>query len=173
MRERDSQRSRVYASDTALIKVAKPLPEVKDVERYCKRAFKSKRVQKAFPRSVKVWRPLVKVKDGRRCRRASGGVSSITIPRWARNEAVVTHELAHTFTLREHGSELAAHGWQFCQTYLKLTHILMGKEAHDTLKRAFKENRVKFRPPRKKRHLSPEQREQLVERMARAREARL
>jgi putative metallohydrolase (TIGR04338 family) len=121
---RDTQRSRVYASDPALIMLAKPLATVADVERFAERVFASKRVQAAFPKSAKWKRPLV-VKDGRGRRRACGWYGGIAIPIWARNEAVVLHELAHTICQREH-NWVAGHGWQFCAIYLKLALYMMG-----------------------------------------------
>jgi len=163
---RDTQRARVYKSDSALIAIAKPLPTVKDVERFTRRLLQMKRVKEAFPRSARYDVP--NVGDGRGRSRACGGEWEIKIPLWARNEAVVTHELAHTVALREFGrrGDAAFHGWQFCSVYLKLTLYGMGREAHDVLKAAFKVNRVKFTAPRAKRQLTDEQRQALADRLA-------
>ncbi len=163
MRERDTQRARVYKCDRILGDVADPLPSVKDVERYVKKVFNSKRVQAAFPKAMR-W-SLPKVGDGRGRRRACGWEGGIKIPLWARNEAVVLHELAHTITMREGGSE-AFHGWKFCATYLRLVLYLMGREKHDVLKTAFKANRVRFTEPRKRQPLDPERRAALIARLA-------
>lgn len=129
-----------------------------------KRVFGMKRVQDAFPRLRA--HDLPSVGDGRGRRRACGWSGGIKIPLWARNEAVVIHELAHTVTHRQHGYDTAAHGWQFCSVYLTLTLHAMGREAHDTLKRAFRENRVRYTAPRAKRELTDEQRQALADRLA-------
>lgn len=163
MRERDTQRSRVYKCDRDLMAVAGKLPDIRDVERFVRKVFASKRVQDAFPEAVR-W-SLPSVGDGRGRSRACGGATKIKIPRWARDEAVVLHELAHTVCLRQTRNE-AYHGWRFCATYLKLVLYLMGREAHDTLKASFKKNRVRFTEPRKRKPLDPERRAALVARLA-------
>lgn len=144
--ERDAQRSRVYASDRALIDIAKPLSTVTDVERYVKRVFGMKRVQDAFPKSrLSSWLPSVG--DGRGRTSARSSSSEIAIPRRYRNEAVVLHELAHAVCDHEYGLQVAGHGWQFCSIYLTLTLHAMGREARDVLKAAMTANRVRFQEP--------------------------
>lgn len=169
MRERDTQRARVYKCDRVLMETAAALPSVRDVERFVKKTFASKRVREAFPKAMRPTLPTVG--DGRGRRAACGGPGGIKIPTWARNEAVVLHELAHTICLRQGGRE-AFHGWQFCAVYLKLVLYLMGREAHNTLKAAFKANRVRFTEPRKRQPLSPEQAAALTERLAQYRRTR-
>lgn len=163
---RDTQRSRVYKCDRILMATAGKLPEVRDVERFVKKVFASKRVQDAFPVAAR-W-AIPQVKDGRARTRACGGETSIAIPRWARDEAVVLHELAHTIHLRDGGrrGDEAYHGWRFCAIYLKLVLYLMGREAHDVLKAAFKENRVRFTAPRKSKPMDPARKAALAARLA-------
>lgn len=146
-RERDSQRSRVYKSDKPLIAIAKPLPSIADVKRYVDRVCRMQEIQDAFPRNHLLDTPP-KVGDGRGRRKACGSVWGIKIPRFARNEAIVLHELAHVICLRLHGTKLAGHGWQFCAIYRTLVLHAMGREAHDVLTKAFWENGVKFKAPR-------------------------
>lgn len=179
-KERDQQRSRVYKAEKVLSKFAEPLPKVNDVERYVKEVWKSKRVQNAFPKAV---RPYVHgfgqtygseptVKDGRGIRKAKGHQHWIAIPLWARNSYIVTHELAHTITRREHGTKVAGHGWQYCEIYLTLVLYMLGREAHDVLKASFKQHRVRFTKPRERKPLSPERREQMIAILAYARAKR-
>jgi uncharacterized membrane protein len=66
----------------------------------------------------------------------------------------------------------AGHGWQFAETYLLLVRHVMGVDAHDRLKAQFKEHRVRFREPKKRRELSEEQRQALRERLYEARQKR-
>jgi len=164
MRERDTQRARLYLCDPVLVMLAKPLPKVVDVERYTKKVFASKRVQAAFPRSAR-WL-LPRVGDGRRRRSSCGWSGGISIKLCHRNEAIVLHELAHTICQREYGSNVAGHGWQFCSIYLKLALYMMGREAHDALKKEMKVNRVRFTEPRKRKPMDPEARAALIARLA-------
>lgn len=170
-RERDTQRSRVYKCDPVVIVRAKPLARVVDVERYVAKVFGSKRVQAAFPKSVSWRQGLPSVGDGRGRRVACGWYGGIKIPLWARNEGVVLHELAHVICQRELPNSLlvAGHGWQFCSTYLRLVLYMMGREAHDALKREMKINRVRFTEPRKRKPMDPERRAALIANLARYR----
>jgi putative metallohydrolase (TIGR04338 family) len=174
VKERDTQRSRLYKADDVLHPFAQPLPTVRDVERFVKRVWSSKRVQVAYPNAVRRWQSwdLPTVKDGRGRRRAGGWDGGITIPLWARKTDVVIHELAHTIVWRELSSKAAGHGWQFCSVYLYLVKLFMGAEAHAALKASFKQHRIRFTPPRPKKVLSPERRAELVARLATARAQR-
>lgn len=165
MKERDTQRARLYAADDVLEAYAVPLPKVEDMERYVKKVWASKRLAADYPRA---WRGgLPTVKDGRgHSRNATGGWAGIDMPKWSRKSNVVLHELAHVITIREWTSQTAGHGWRYCGVFLRLVLIMMGREAHDALKASFKQHRVRFTAPRKGKPLSPERRAQLVERLA-------
>lgn len=166
--ERDSQRSKVYKAERAagvMIVNSKPLPTVADVEAFADRVLRS-----AVARKISGGYRGVRVGDGRRCRAASGGPSKIVIPRWARTQWVVLHELAHTLHLRNHPRE-AFHGWRFCSIYLQIVRAFIGKAAHDSLKQQFKELGVKYREP-KKRVLTDEQKAALRARLAAVRAAK-
>ena len=171
VRERDQQRSKLYAAEVVLKPFQSPLLTVTDVETFVKKVWTSERVKKSFPKAV-VRGSEPKVKDGRGRRNACGGVHSISIPLWARNSWVVVHELSHTITQREFGFRVAAHGWQFCHVFLKLTLYAMGREAHDALYKQFRKDRVKFKAPRARRQLDPVKRAMLIERLALARAAK-
>jgi putative metallohydrolase (TIGR04338 family) len=175
---RDSQRKRVYTAERAAFpdcsETSDPtLPTVEDIERYVKKVWGSKRVQAAFPRSTLHYSRVPEVADGRGCRRAIAyGTYQITIPKWARREWVVLHELAHIIVERERlhpKNEIADHGWHFCEVYLKLVLYMMGREAHDALKASFKKHKVKFTQPRERKPISDEQRAVLAARLAAAR----
>lgn len=165
--ERDTQRSRLYVADDVLRPRATPLPEIADMERFVRKVWKSKRLAADYPKAFDQnrWK-LPKVKDGRGRTAAGGWYGGITMPKWSRKTDVVIHELAHCITEREFGSHVAGHGWQFCSVYLRMVSVLMGREAHDELKASFKAHRVKFRAPRAKRKLSPEQRAAAIARLS-------
>jgi putative metallohydrolase (TIGR04338 family) len=171
MKERDTQRSRVYEADEALVPFARPLPTIEDIKQYVERVFSLKRLWNAFPTAMCDFYPTVG--DGRGRRRACGSAVGIKIPLWARNEGVVLHELAHTVCQREHGTEVAPHGWQFCSIYLTLTLHANGRAAHNALRAAFKRHRVRYTAPRKRQPLSPERKAALLERLAAARARRM
>jgi len=164
MKARDNQRAKLYRADDALKPFACPLPTVKDVEGYTAKVWASKRVQAAYPKATRDREPTVK--DGRGTRIARGGRYSINIPLWARNEAVVLHELAHTVTRRTYGPYVAGHGWEFCSVFLTIVLYMMGREAHDAFKASMKANRVKFRQPKTRKPMSEERKAVLVMRLA-------
>lgn len=93
---------------------------------------------------------------------------SISVGVQARQKVVLCHELAHI--LQPSGS--TAHGWEFCDVYLRLVRHFLGKESHDKLKAEFKAGGVRFTKPRAKRQLTPQQREAATARLAAARAAR-
>jgi putative metallohydrolase (TIGR04338 family) len=167
---RDSQRSKVYKAERVLLRFAKPLREVSDVERYLKKELKRKAITSRYPDAADAFR----VKDGRGTRRALAyGDHTISIPLWARNEAIVLHEAAHVITTRHINTrQAAAHGWQFCEALLVLVRFIMGAEAHDALKKSFKDNKVRFTKPRERKPLTDEQRAVLAARLAAARAAK-
>jgi hypothetical protein len=170
-RMRDSQKSRVYRSDHVLDKYGR-LETIPEIEVFVRKLWSSERLKKAFgPKGMYSWVP--KIRDGRGRVKAAGNASGIWLPLWSRSKGIIIHELAHTLSHRVYGSRnIAGHGWEFCDCYLTLTKIALGRPAHDELKRAFKENKVKYKKPRKKKPLTPEQRAALVERMAKARASR-
>lgn len=172
---RDNQRSKVYTAENAAFRghpeANEPLPTVEDIERFVRHVWDLKRVQGAFPKAVVQWRQPV-VKDGRRRRRACGARGFISMPRRLRVKWIVLHELAHTISLRDN-CHIAAHGWEFSNTYLTLVRLVLGVEAHDLLKAQFKAHRVRYREPRKRAPMSPERRAILVEQLKAAREMRV
>ncbi len=168
---RDSQRSKVYKAEKVLLPLAAPLREVKDVECFIKKQMARKAITRRYPSATRA----TEVKDGRGRRHACAfGGYAISLPIWARNEAIVIHEMAHIVTNRHYGERgLASHGWQFCAVFLDLVRFIMGNEAHDALKVSFKANKVRFTKPRTRKPLSPERRAALAERLAAARAARI
>lgn len=170
---RDTQRAKLYKAEKVLEPFAKPVPSVKDVDRYCRALFKRGRVEAAWPRAAK-WRqqkPLV-IGDGRgaRCAQSFGG--RISIPLWARKDTIIIHECAHEIIRREVRGDYASHGWEYAECFLKLVLYCMGREAHDALKASYKACRVRFTEPRKRAPLSPEKRAELGARLAMARAAK-
>lgn len=166
---RDTQRKRVYTAEKVLGQFAKPLREVKDIERYCRKQLRRKAILRRYPSAERAFR----IKDGRGTRKALVyGGHAIGIPLWARNEAIVLHEVAHVINYRHSDTDVAGHGWEFCAVFLDLVRFIMGREAHDALKQSFKDHKVRFTKPRTRKPLTPEQRAVLAARLAAARAAK-
>lgn len=81
----------------------------------------------------------IRVERGRGGARAYGK-SRISMGVAARNEWTMCHELAHCLT----SNHCASHGPEFAGVYLFLVDLVIGKEASDRLRNAFKAKRVKY-----------------------------
>lgn len=170
MSRRDSQRGKLYTAERKAFEGAPvDLPEVEDVERFIAHICKLGRIKESFPELE--WRSIT-VGDGRRRRAAGGDARGIYMPRWSRMRWVVLHELGHTIMDRRYRNAVG-HGWQYAEIYLTLVRHVMGVDAHDRLKAQFKAHRVRYRKPRERAPMSPEQRAILAERLRLAREAKL
>lgn len=151
---RDTQRKRLYdAEREAIWDMGRKLPQVEECERYVARVLASKWWMDRCPVRC------IQIKDGRGCRWATMRGRVIVLPKWARKELVVLHELGHVLTYQ--GARTASHGREFAAAYLGLVQRFMGGMAARELKAAFKRHRVRYRP---KRQLSPERLAALRER---------
>ena len=189
-RKRDSQVNRLYAAEKILrCGLSKPVTTwkrgatkderkkmLKDAQAFVDRVMARKYIKRKYP-NASMYR--ITVRGTKASRRAVAWTVSGTIDlpfngEWGWHEDVLLHEIAHILDYRDYwrrdGSR-AYHDWRFAQIYLDLVRNVMGKEAHDALRKSFKANRVRYTEPRK-RSLTPEQREALQERMKLAREAR-
>ncbi len=167
---RDSQRAKVYKAERTVWNDADYRhDDIKAAIAYVERVRASELVKRYAP---ELSRRPVEVGDGRGAARAKGGFFGISLPHWARTEFIILHELAHVAISRRHGINVAGHGWEFCDVYLRLVRTMLGVEAHDRLRDAFKAHGVRYRPKAKRAPLSPERRAALAEQLARARAAK-
>jgi putative metallohydrolase (TIGR04338 family) len=158
---RDTQRKKVYdAEDAAFDKSKSEELSVLECQAFIDKCLSSKVLQRKYPRAAR--RGYFKVADGRGRRRAcyAPGYEELRIPRWARSRWILLHELAHGLTYPSQ----PWHGWKFCECYLYLVRVFLGRGAEEILKTEFKARRVKFREPRK-RQMTDEQRQAARERM--------
>ena len=133
---RDSQRSKVYCAENVIS--GKRFDDIKELREYVKRICNS-----SFWKKLNGY-PSVLVQDGRRRRKACAyDRYSISMPVWARSEAVTLHELAHTL-VNFNKKPVADHGREFVKMFLKLVHHYMGKEEYILLRDSFKEHNVKY-----------------------------
>ena len=138
-RLRDSQRSRIYASEKGLRRGQRFL-DMRECQRYVDLVVASPWWQERFGS-----RSRVQARDGRG-RRHAGAYDhkrAITLPRWSRSELIILHELAHIAT----PLEFAAHGPEFARNYLELVRYFMGERAGARLENAYRENRVRVALP--------------------------
>lgn len=162
-RVRDSQQSKVYASEVAAFGRAPSaefaVPEMQAlVDKWCAGSEVRKRYARANLKYT--------VTDGRSRRRGgySEGSRSIAMPRATRTHWYLLHELAHALTSGPNYAQSASHGWEFCECFLYLVRVYMGRGAAETLEREFKNHKVRYKPPRT-RTMTDEQREAARQRM--------
>jgi putative metallohydrolase (TIGR04338 family) len=144
-RTRDSQKSKLYKAEKVLEEISMRLETIPEIEVYLIKVLRSAPIQRRYGDYLQ---GSIKIRDGRGARIARGCNDWIKLPKWARTEYVVLHEIAHTITARRHSALVAAHGREYAAIYLDLVWFGMGVEAHDKLKASFKATRVKFRPKR-------------------------
>jgi len=200
-RQRDTQRSKVYRAEQAACRSAgvpfsteiginnkmkfDKYEHLEDCAEFIMSVCLRKRVQAKYPNALMYARTygkhtprgdyrgrvygngLFPVGDGHGQRKATWDGSKVNLPRWARTEHVMLHELAHALSRQG-----ASHGWQFAECLLFLWKQVFGAEKAKHLEASYKANKVKYRKPRAKRQITPEQRAILVERMAKARLAK-
>lgn len=167
-RPRDSQRSKVYEAE---VLCGRRFDTVAEMQDYCDRLTRSAWWKRRWPSCQKV-----RIHSGAGNRRATCQNSLcpvIKMPRWARNEATLLHEMAHAACYAEHRLEVAAHGPEFCAILLDLIGRQMGPSVKAHQKLVFVKAGVKHkRPSKTKRTLTPAQREAAIERLALARAAK-
>lgn len=161
---RDSQRQKVYdAEHDAFDKNKTEGMSLEEIEALVQKVWSGKRVQAKYRRATT--RRIPEVTDGRSRRTAcfDPGLfeDELKFPRWSRSKWIVLHELAHALTFNR---SQAWHGWEFCECYLYLVRVYMGRPSEERLKAEFKKRKVRFKEPRK-RNMSPEQREAARQRM--------
>jgi len=132
MRARDFQRKKIYKAENAAMRCCYPVDrlELDECRQLVSRACKFLGLTTS---------PLVT--DGRGTKRASGTMSKINLPKWARNKWIVLHEVAHACTPRSY----PAHGREFASTYLKLVRRFIGKIEAQILRDAFRQYKAKYR----------------------------
>jgi putative metallohydrolase (TIGR04338 family) len=153
-RPRDAQRARCYRAEEAvrdqLERGGRRFGSVADMEAY----VEALRHAAWFAAACGGVAPAIRVGAGSGSRRARAtyrmdtGAQAIQVPRAARRESVLLHELAHCAVVARcglHGA--AAHGWQWAATYLQLVERRLGPSPAAALRDAFGRQRVRWQPP--------------------------
>ncbi len=135
-RARDSQRAKLYASEKGVPR-GRRFATFAECEAYVDRVVHSPWWRSRFPHVR-----AVEVKDGRGRRHAGGSALHrfVTLPRWARSELIVLHELAH---VADHPHN-AGHGPEFVGIYLDLVREFLGERFERRLLRNCETNGVRF-----------------------------
>jgi putative metallohydrolase (TIGR04338 family) len=144
-RPRDSQRSKVYKAE-GLCPDGKRYESMKECQKFYDRILKSHWWRNYSIPHLNIKRTTatrwqhVQLHDGRRRRIACASANHIWLPRWARHESTMLHELAHVIQ-----TQMPWHGRQFARIYLDLVKRWHSdKTAYDKLKNSFRKHRVKF-----------------------------
>lgn len=146
-RPRDSQRSRLYASEWEVFGWPKmKFRDMEELEEYLWSVLENRWVQQKYPiaRDIVSGKQKFRVLNGAGHRRAltvrQDDVISVAFPRKMRINWVVVHEIAHVLTPMEY----AGHGREFCRTYLHLVKLFFGEETQNKLKAAMKKHKCKY-----------------------------
>lgn len=188
MTPRDSQRQRLYDAEEELechqtehINTANETPAngmtLQEIERFVDKAIRSAWFRRRWRLST-----TFRIGDGRGARRATyqhagrwyqkNGATSyemeqvdmpdtLKFPKWARQEIIVIHELAHWCVHGRyrppHSEEVASHGREYANIFLELVGHFMGSEVRAELVDAFKRHRVKWRATPKMKEITGRQ----------------
>jgi putative metallohydrolase (TIGR04338 family) len=135
-RPRDNQRQKVYNAENVVPR-GRQFNRVVEITVFVDHMLKTTWWRRNFP-DVK----FITVKDGRRRIRPSAYRAErvIKMPKWSRNELIVIHEVAHIVT----PDCYAAHGPEYCRTYLDLVKRFMGLMTCELLRNSFKVHGVKW-----------------------------
>ena len=133
-RPRDSQRARLYRAEGE-VDAGRRLPTVPTLQAYVDELvgadwFLARWGQRAF-----------EVRPGFGHRRATADEHGVLqMPRWARSELVLLHEVAHCLTPRT----VASHGPEYAGVLLALTRRAMSPATAQSLEDAFARQRVRW-----------------------------
>lgn len=169
---RDSQRSKLYRSENCLKSLELKFSSFDETVKYARKVLSSKWFLKNFNLHISPSCTGVKLELGAKHRFRSIALKSrgtIIFSDSQLDQSTVLHEITHLVT-----DTKQAHGREFARNYIKMIKHFMSKEAAEKLKATFKQNGVKYAMRRhRKRSLTPEQKEVLRERMAKALQARM
>jgi putative metallohydrolase (TIGR04338 family) len=133
-RERDMQKSRLYAAEQAAAVSVGMSPRTRTIPNDQLQSW----VDKVMARKAIAtrWRQPIRVVL-KRGGSAYGGYGAISLPLFARNEWVMLHEIAHCLN-----STGASHGREFAGILVFLVDTVIGKDAGEALRREFRARNV-------------------------------
>jgi putative metallohydrolase (TIGR04338 family) len=137
MKTRDTQKARVYRAERILQdhkSSMKPMT-ITECQKFVNRVLARQLIIKSYGKRY------IAVERGKGGGRASGTYYSgrvITLGVWARQPAVILHEIAHHLAGLD-----AEHGPHYAAVMLKLVRAVLGKEAHEKLLGSYAYHRVR------------------------------
>ena len=136
---RDNQRAKLYRAEReSLREHGCTFKDLKEVNKYIDRILRSSYWKKLHGSSH------MEVRDGRGRRSACAfDRQTIALPKWARSDVIILHELAHT-VVNFNYKKVADHGREFAKEYLGLVKRFMGREYYLILKESYKKNHVHY-----------------------------
>lgn len=169
---RDSQRSKLYRSENCLRDFEQKFSSFDETIKYARKVLASKWFLNNFSLAIPLQMSGVKLELGAPNRIqsiASKIHKKIIFANSHFDQSTVLHEITHLVTDCKQ-----SHGREFAKNYLKMVKHFMGQEAHAKLKETFKKNSVKYALRRQRKNQpTQEQKQILIERMAKARQARM
>lgn len=161
---RDSQRSKVYEAQDCLKLKGVQFTSIEEMQTYTDKLTNSAWWKRRYPGR----RFIIEPQRSNCSAMARGDGYTISMPKWAWNEMILLHEIAHHAKDRMYGHRGSApHGREFAKTFLELVRHKMGDECWWLLKESFRKHKVKHTLARKP--MSEEQRAAASERLALAR----
>lgn len=164
---RDSQRQKLYDAQDCLTHQGRQFTSIEEMQIYADKLTNSAWWKRRYPGR----RIIIEPQRNNCSALARGDGYTISMPKWAWNEMILLHEIAHHAKDRRYGHRgTAAHGREFAKTMLELVRHKMGDECWWLLKESFRKHKVKHTLPRKP--MSEEQRAAASERLAASRKPR-
>lgn len=130
-RRYDRQRSKLYKAENTVDGIFfQPtyLASIAGCQQFVDRIVRKRWFQRNF--NIK----KVTVHPKRNNAYARGGYGNVWLPRWARTEMVILHELSHVVTLTQH----EFHGPEYAGTYIYLVEKVIGEDKARELTEAFR-----------------------------------
>ncbi len=144
VRPRDSQKAKLYRAEERVPHWGQGLmDELSDVRYYIQQLTQSRWWKSRYPDLPYVTVNLAKSRGGH----AYGHKRLITLPRNAWHPMYILHEVAHVATFYRMGRTYklhAAHGPEFCATYLELVEHCLGAEVADVLRKEMELRGVRY-----------------------------
>lgn len=142
-KNRDSQRQKVYDAENLYQQIypSRTFKSLEEIHQWIVKISNRKWFQKRFLyfkiniRNLKIHKGRV---DGRAYWRVRDG--NVVLPKWAWNEIVVLHELAHGLNI----NAKPHHGNRFCRVFLCLVKHVIGQKEAKYLRRCFRFKKAKF-----------------------------
>lgn len=138
---RDSCRQRVYDAENEVFGDSSEQMTVKEMQEFVNRVLSSKKIQKRYRRAR--YKPTVTDGRGRRRGGYTPGYNhaEIKMPKFTRSKWYLIHELAHHLSYCLHEPW---HGPKFCEAYIHLVSVYIGKDEAKALRAAFRSRNVEW-----------------------------